>query len=79
MWARIKGISIKDLDKNKSDFEKYRSKVFKATDNQAVKLLENFNKRGKAGKDGAYHLDHTYSIFKGFKKQYTSKTNSTYK
>ncbi|MFA5154192.1 MAG: NUMOD3 domain-containing DNA-binding protein [Clostridia bacterium] len=73
MWAKRKGIPIEDLNKNKTKFKQYKDLVCKLTNNQPIKLLENFNKRGPAGKIGAYHLDHIYSIFKGFKNKISPK------
>lgn len=67
-WAKQKGISINDLDKNKTEFQKYALIVHKLTRKQLkeIRLLKNYDKRGKAGIIGAYHLDHIYSIYKGF-------------
>ena len=50
----------------KSDFEKYKREVWKITNKNDLSLLENIDKRGMAGVDGAYHLDHKISIFYGF-------------
>jgi hypothetical protein len=54
---------------NISKFKRYRYKVDSLTRNQPIHLLENFNKRGRAGVDGAYHLDHIVSVWKGFHKK----------
>lgn len=50
----------------KSDFEKYVSKVRNLSEKNDLSHLENFEKRGRAGIDGAFHLDHIYSIKMGF-------------
>ena len=36
------------------------------TNKQDLSKLENFEKRGRAGITGAFHLDHIYSIKEGF-------------
>lgn len=51
---------------NITEFERYRYKVDALTRAQPIHLLENFTKRGKAGVNGAYHLDHIVSVWKGF-------------
>ena len=48
-----------------SAFKLYSSNVWKITQQQNLKLLENFDKRGR--NSGEYHIDHKYSIFQGFK------------
>jgi transposase-like protein len=48
-------------------YKKYKSDVNKITNKQPIHNLENFEKRGISGVDGAYQLDHKYSIFEGFK------------
>ena len=50
----------------KLEYRKYRSEVQKVTSIQPLYLLEHFNKRGKSGKVGSYHLDHILSISYGF-------------
>jgi hypothetical protein len=49
-----------------TEFEEYRNKVDALTNKQPIKLLENFDKRGVSGLDGAYHLDHITSVWWGF-------------
>jgi hypothetical protein len=49
-----------------TDFELYYRQVWKFTRLQPIKELEYFGVRGLAGIDGAYHLDHKYSIKYGF-------------
>ena len=48
-------------------FKKYKLLVYKLTEKQNIKSLDNYDKRGKAGVQGAYHLDHKFSINEGFK------------
>ena len=48
-------------------YYKYELEVLKITRQQPIKLLANYNNRGNSGVDGAYHLDHKYSIIEGFK------------
>jgi len=59
-----KGIWI-PLDK-KSDWELYKNKVWYITNLQELNSLENIDKRGIAGIEGNYHLDHCISIKYGF-------------
>ena len=56
----------KEKGANPSKFEKYRNKVDSLTRKQSIHLLENVEKRGKAGVDGTYHLDHIISVWHGF-------------
>ena len=44
------------------EFKKYRRKVYYWTSKNNLNVLENSDKRGR----GRYHLDHKYSITKGF-------------
>jgi transposase-like protein len=48
-------------------YKKYRRKVINITNKQPIESLSNYEKRGLAGVEGAYHLDHKYSILEGFK------------
>jgi hypothetical protein len=54
---------------NPTDFEKYRNKVDALTRKQPIHLLENYEKRGRAGDNGAHHLDHIISVWNGFHKK----------
>jgi hypothetical protein len=49
-----------------SDANLYYKQVIKYTNKQPTHLLENFERRGLAGIDGAYHIDHKVSIKYGF-------------
>lgn len=44
----------------------YRLDVWRITNQQPLHLLENYDRRGINGEDGAYTLDHIISIRKGF-------------
>ena len=50
-----------------SDWEKYKNEVMRITNSQPLWLLENHDKRGPSGVEGAYQVDHIYSKYKGFK------------
>lgn len=47
----------------------YYREVWRITNQQPLQTLENFESRGRAGIEGAYHLDHIVSISEGFKKK----------
>lgn len=49
------------------DWKKYKIDVWRITKQQPLHLLENFEKRGVNGEEGAYTLDHIISLKKGFK------------
>jgi transposase len=49
------------------EYYKYELKVLKITRQQPIKTLINYENRGNSGVDGAYHLDHKYSIIEGFR------------
>jgi hypothetical protein len=51
---------------NKPEFKEYWRQVKVETDKNNLSLLENSSKRGKAGVNGAYHLDHIISVKYGF-------------
>ena len=44
----------------------YKIDVWRITNQQPLRILENYNKRGVNGQTGAYTLDHIISIKKGF-------------
>ena len=52
--------------KGRTQFGEYRRLVDNLTRKQPIQLLEHFEKRGVAGKDGAYHLDHVISVYDGY-------------
>lgn len=49
------------------EYYKYELTVLKITRRQPISTLPNYDKRGNSGVDGAYHLDHKFSIIEGFK------------
>lgn len=51
---------------NLDDWKKYKIDVWRVTKQQPLHLLENYDKRGVNGEEGAYTLDHILSIRKGF-------------
>lgn len=51
---------------NKSEFKEYQRLVGIATNKNDLSLMEHHDKRGRAGVDGAYHLDHIISMKYGF-------------
>lgn len=54
-------------DEQKSDYERYSESVWRFTNRQDLETLENYDKRGRLDEDeNAYHLDHKFSIKKGF-------------
>lgn len=64
---RFSDVSYDVYLKNLTEREKYRRQVNSLTKKQPIHLLKNHKKRGYSGIDGAYHLDHKYSILEGFK------------
>lgn len=48
-------------------FIKYRKLVWNTTYKQPIEILPNSDKRGLCGVEGAYNLDHKFSVFEGFK------------
>lgn len=49
-----------------SDYELYKRSVWEYTNKNDLSSLPNFDKRGRAGVDGAYQLDHRFSISRGY-------------
>jgi len=64
---RFSGVNYDEYLLKLPEQEKYRRKVIALTNKQPIKTLNNYEKRGVSGIDGAYHLDHKYSILEGFK------------
>ena len=50
----------------KTEYDAYRYLVWYYTNQNDIKSMENYDKRGRAGVLGAYHLDHKFSISAGF-------------
>lgn len=48
------------------DYSRYKREVMNLTNRLDVSSLENYEKRGKAGIFGAYHLDHKIEISEGY-------------
>jgi len=64
---RFSGVNYDEYLKTLPEQEKYRRHVINLTNKQPIHTLINYEKRGVSGIDGAYHLDHKYSILEGFK------------
>ena len=58
---------------NLTEFKKYKKRVISITNRQPIHTLLNYDKRGVAGVDGNYHLDHRFSILEGFIQNVDSK------
>jgi len=58
--------SWEEYQANIPEFEKYRKQVWSITSKQPLEKLKNFEKRGRLGVEGAFNIDHIYSIHKGF-------------
>lgn len=66
-FVKRTGLNYKEYKNTLSEREKYYRIVLSITKKQSIKFLLNFEKRGSSGVNGAYHLDHKYSISEGFK------------
>jgi transposase-like protein len=64
---RYRGIKYNEYLKIVDDLDKYKSETMKITRQQPICELLNYDKRGLSGIEGAYHLDHKFSISEGFK------------
>jgi hypothetical protein len=64
---RYRNINYDEYLKIIDVYYKYELMVLKITRQQPINTLSNYNKRGNSGVDGAYHLDHKFSIIEGFK------------
>lgn len=60
------GLSYDEYIEQLPEFKKYEREVLSITKKQPLYLLKNYKKRGIAGQIGAYHLDHKFTIYKGF-------------
>lgn len=47
-------------------YRQYKLKVKRITNKQRIHTLPHYELRGRAGIEGAYHLDHIYSILQGY-------------
>lgn len=59
--------------KTKTAYDDYKGKVWQFTNKCNLELLPNFEKRGRAGIEGAYHLDHIVPIQYGFEHNISSE------
>jgi transposase-like protein/predicted transcriptional regulator len=64
---RYRDISYGEFLKIENNFKKYKNDVMKITNQQPINELANYEKRGNSGVNGAFHLDHKFSILEGFK------------
>jgi len=55
------------VEKDRGEYEKYKTDVKRITNRQPLETLPNYEKRGVWGKD-KYHLDHIFPIHEGFKR-----------
>ena len=67
IYLKRTGLTYLDFQKQLPAFKKYFNEVRSISNKQPIKTLINFEKRGKMGTDGAYNIDHKYSIIEGFK------------
>ena len=70
---RMQGIATRygydtyeDYREDLPDWKAYKIDVWRITNQQPLHLLENYDKRGVNGEEGAYTLDHIVSVKKGF-------------
>jgi len=59
-------MSFDEFINDRARFIYYKTRVDEITKRQPLNILENSEKRGHSGKNGAYHLDHIVSIKFGF-------------
>ncbi len=64
---RYRNMNYDDYLKNIDEYYKYELEVLKITRQQPIQKLENFENRGNSGVEGAFHLDHKFSVVEGFK------------
>lgn len=64
---RYRGMNYDDYLNIIDEYYKYELKVLKITRQQPINKLPNHDKRGNSGVNGAFHLDHKFSIIEGFK------------
>lgn len=58
--------SFDEYMKKLPEFKKYKRNVMSITYKQPLKTLKDYDKKGKMGVEGAFNIDHIYSIHKGF-------------
>ena len=62
----ISGVSYDVWESTKTEKELYYKEVWRHTRKQNIELLKHYEKRGRAGIYGTYHLDHIIPIIYGF-------------
>jgi hypothetical protein len=67
------GVTWEEYESKISKYKKYHMDVMYLTRRVNVKDLEHYEKRGKSGVEGAYHLDHIIEISEGFIKNIDPK------
>lgn len=67
IYLKRTGYTYAEFQKRRPAFKKYHQQVRSITHVQPLHALEHYDKRGKAGVDGAYNLDHKFSVIEGFK------------
>lgn len=67
IYLRRTGYTYAEFMKQLPKWKAYREQVRSITNQQPIHALENYEKRGKAGINGAYQIDHRYSVIEGFK------------
>jgi len=66
-YKTLHGITYEQYLETLPEVKLYKRQVSIITNRQPIKILSNYNKRGKAGINGAYNLDHIFPIIEGFK------------
>jgi len=56
-WVTLENLSLYKL---------YKREVYRITNSMNISSLNNIDKRGMAGVNGKYHLDHKFSILQGY-------------
>lgn len=67
IYLKKTGYTYEEYQKKLPEIRKYYQKVRTITNQQPLKGLDNYDKRGPAGINGNYQLDHKYSIAEGFR------------
>src|SRR3989304_2870297 len=66
-FVKRTGLNYEEYEKTLSERQKYYRKVKSITEKQPIRSLIHHEKRGNYRTEGAYHLDHKYSISEGFR------------
>ena len=69
-WVTLENLSLYKL---------YKREVYRITNSMNISSLNNIDKRGMAGVNGKYHLDHKFSIIEGFKQDIDPNILAHYK